>query len=76
MRRVLSMTSWKKHENCPVNDIKIILGDFNAKVGWEESARATIGKFSAHEESNDNGTRLVNFTASVNMVVGSTLFPH
>jgi hypothetical protein len=37
--------------------------------------RATIGKFSAHKESNDNGTRLVNFAASANMVVGSTLFP-
>jgi hypothetical protein len=54
----------KTYENCPVNDIKMILGDLNAKVGWKESARATIGKFSAHKESNDNGTR------------GSTLFPH
>jgi hypothetical protein len=45
-------------------------------VAWEKSARATIGKFSTHKESNDNRTRLVNFAASVNMVVGSTLFPH
>jgi hypothetical protein len=75
MRRMLSMTSWKKHRKTEVNDMKIILGDLNAKVGWEESARATIGKFNAHKESNDNGTRLVNFAASANMVVGITLFP-
>jgi hypothetical protein len=75
MRRMLSMTSCKKHENCSVSDIKMILADLNAKVGWKESARTTIGTFSAHKESSDDGTRLVNFAALVNMVVGSTLFP-
>jgi hypothetical protein len=27
----------EKHENCPANDIKIMLGDLNAKVGWERA---------------------------------------
>jgi hypothetical protein len=34
---------------------KILLGDFNAKVGRENIFQPTIGTESVHPESNDNG---------------------
>jgi hypothetical protein len=46
--------------------IKILLGDFNAKVGREYIFKLTIGNESFHEISNDNGVRLVNFDTSKN----------
>jgi len=55
---------------------KILLGDFNAKVGRENIFKPTIGQKSLHQDSNDNGVRLVNFATSKNMVVKSTMIPH
>ena len=40
--------------------MKILLGDFNAKVGREHIFKPTIGNESLHQDSNDNGVRLVN----------------
>ncbi|KAJ4434273.1 hypothetical protein ANN_22825 [Periplaneta americana] len=37
--------------------MKILLGDFNAKVGREDIFKPTIGKESLHVTSNDNGVR-------------------
>jgi hypothetical protein len=37
--------------------IKIVLGDFNAKVGKEDIFILTIGNESLREISNDNGVR-------------------
>jgi hypothetical protein len=51
----------------------IVIGDLNAQVGREEVFRSTIGRFS-HRESNENGLKLINFAASHNMVINSTLF--
>ena len=56
--------------------MKIILGYFNAKVGRENIFKPTIGNESLHQDSNDNGIRLVNFAISKNLVVKSTMFPH
>jgi hypothetical protein len=53
----------------PKYHIKILLGDFNAKVGKENIFKPTIGNESLHEISNDNGVRLVNFTTSKNLRV-------
>jgi endonuclease/exonuclease/phosphatase family metal-dependent hydrolase len=55
--------------------MKILLGDFNAKVGWEDIFKPRIGNESLHEASNDNGVRVVNFATSKNLIVKST-FPH
>jgi hypothetical protein len=60
----------------PRYDMKILLGDFNAKVGREDIFKPTIGNESTHEISNDNGVRVVNFATSKNLVVKSTMFPH
>ncbi|KAJ4445875.1 hypothetical protein ANN_12560 [Periplaneta americana] len=60
----------------PRYHMKILLGDFNAKVGREDIFRPTIGKESLHAISSDNGVRLVNFATSKNLIVKSTTFPH
>jgi hypothetical protein len=56
--------------------MKILLGDFNAKVGREDIFKLTIGTESSHEISNDNGVRVVNFATYKSSVVKSTMFPH
>jgi endonuclease/exonuclease/phosphatase family metal-dependent hydrolase len=56
--------------------MKIVLGDFNTKVGREDIFKLTIGNESSHEISNDNGVRVVNFATSNNLVVKSTMLPH
>jgi hypothetical protein len=38
----------------PRYHMKIILGDFNAKVGRENIFKPTIGNESLHQDSNDN----------------------
>jgi hypothetical protein len=38
--------------------------------------KPTIGNESLHENSNDNGVRIVNFADSKNLVVESKMFPH
>jgi hypothetical protein len=56
--------------------MKILLGDFNAKVGREDIFKPTIGNESLHEISNDNGVRLVHFATFKNLSVKSMMFPH
>jgi hypothetical protein len=56
--------------------MKILLGDFNAKVGRENIFKPTTRNESLHEISNDNGVRIVNSATSKNLVVKSTMFPH
>jgi hypothetical protein len=62
-------------DHFPKYHTKILLGDFNAKVGSENILKPTIGQESLHQDSNDNGVRLVNFATSKNLVVKSTMFP-
>jgi hypothetical protein len=56
--------------------MKILLGDFNAKVGKENIFKPTIGNESLNEISNDNGIRIVNFDTLKYLIVKSTMFPH
>jgi hypothetical protein len=56
--------------------MKILLRDFNEKVGRENIFKPTIGNESSHEISNNNGVRVINFATSKNLVVKSTMFPH
>ena len=56
--------------------MKIALEDFNAKVGRGSIFKLTIGQEILHQDSNDNGVRLVNFPTSKNLVVKSMMFPH
>jgi len=56
--------------------MKMLLRDFKAKVGRENIFKPIIVQESLHQDSNDNGVRLVNFTTSKNLAVKSTMFPH
>jgi hypothetical protein len=56
--------------------MKILLGDFSAKVGREDVFKLVSGNRSLHEINNDNGVRVVNFATSKNLIVKSTTFPH
>jgi hypothetical protein len=58
----------------PKYRMKIVLGDFNAKVGRENIFKPTIGNESLHEISKDNGVRVVNFATSKNLIVKITMF--
>jgi hypothetical protein len=54
--------------------MKILLEDFNAKVGREDIFKPTLGNESFHEISVDN--RVVNFATSKNLIVKSMMFSH
>jgi hypothetical protein len=56
--------------------MKILFGDFSAKVGREDIFKPTIKNESSHKISNDNGVRVVNFATSKNFVARSTMFAH
>jgi hypothetical protein len=60
----------------PKCHMKILLGDFSAKVGREDIFKPTIRNESLHEISNDNEVRLVNFAIFKNLTVKSMMFPH
>jgi hypothetical protein len=55
--------------------MNILLGDFNARVGREDTFKPTIGNESLNEESDDNVVRVVNFVTPKNLFVKSTMFP-
>jgi hypothetical protein len=58
--------SFKEELECVFNKfpkyhLKMLVGDFNAKVGRDNIFKLTIGNESLHKISNDNGVRVVNF---------------
>jgi hypothetical protein len=55
--------------------MKILLRDFNAKVGREEIFKPIIVSESLLEANKDNGVRVVISATSKNLIVNST-FPH
>jgi len=63
-------------EHFPKYHMKILLRDFNAKVGRENIFNSTIGNESLQQDSNNSGVRKVDFATSRNLVVKSTVFPH
>jgi exonuclease III len=63
-------------DKVPKYHMKILLGDFNAKVDRKDILKPTIGNESLYEISNDNGVRLVNFATSKKPRVHRTMFPH
>ena len=64
------------YERCSLYDVKIVLGDFNSKLGRENMYGLTIGKFSLHHQTNENGMRIIDFASGRNMVICSTKFQH
>ena len=55
---------------------KIVVGEFNAKIGREEMFGSTIGAESLHDNCNDNGIRVVNFAVARDFIVKTKYFKH
>jgi hypothetical protein len=53
----------------PKYHMKILLGEFNAKVGREDIFKPTTGNGSLHEISNITGVIVVNFVTSKNLTI-------
>ena len=56
--------------------MKIMLGDFNAKLGREDIFKPTNGNDNLHQDSNDNGVSIVNYVTSKNLVDTIMMIPH
>jgi hypothetical protein len=56
----------------PTYHMKILLGDFNAKVVSKDIFKPTVGNESLYEINNDNGVMLVNYATSKNLRVKNT----
>ena len=59
-------------ELTPKKDVLFIIGDWNAKVGSQETPRVT-GKF-GREVQNEAGQRLIEFSQENTLVIADTLF--
>lgn len=61
----------------PRNDIVVILGDFNAKVGNNnDNIKEIMGKHGLGSVCNNNGERLIDFCSTNEFFIGGTKFPH
>lgn len=60
----------------PKFDMRLIIGDFNGKIGKEIIYQPIIGKHSIHPETSNNGTRMIELAAANNLKISSTYFPH
>ncbi|KAH9587772.1 Craniofacial development protein 2 [Schistosoma haematobium] len=63
-------------EKCPIKDLTILMEDFNAKVGTDNTGyEDTMGRHGLGER-NENGERFANLRAFNKLVIGGTIFPH
>jgi exonuclease III len=61
---------WERScDKLPANDIRIIMGDMNAKIGKGNILSNHAGMYSLHENTSENGSRPVNFAVSKNMFI-------
>jgi exonuclease III len=56
-------------EHFPKNQIKALLGDFNAKVEREDILKPKVWNENLHQDNNDNGVRTLNFATVVSCAV-------
>jgi hypothetical protein len=64
------------YDRTPRNDVKIILGDFDAKIGKEDTFISAVGQYSLHQTFNDNGCKAADFALNQNLNISSTHFIH
>jgi hypothetical protein len=64
----------RTYNKTPSNDIKMVIGDLNAKIGKQGIYHGTIPEQSLHTDPNGNGQRITDFTTGRNMVISSTYF--
>ena len=63
-------------DRLPKRDIKILMGDLNAKIGSDNSGRELIMGTHALGEMNENGELFSDFCACNDLVIGGSLFQH
>jgi hypothetical protein len=56
--------------------MKMLLGNFKAKLGRVNIFKRKITQGSFHQDGNDNGVRIVNLATSKSLVVKSTMLYH
>lgn len=62
-------------DKIPRGDIKIVIGDFNAKLGSDYTNLHHMGKHGTRT-MNANGDLFTSFCLSNDLVIVGTLFPH
>ena len=62
-------------DSIPNRDVKIIMCDFNAKVGKLRNNKPSCGKFGLCDQ-NEGGTDSVEFCQSNNLSIANTIFEH
>jgi len=64
-------------DDVPSYDVKLLLGDFNAKIGPDRrGSEAVIGPHGSAQNTNDNGERMTMMCSANGLYVGNTLFKH
>jgi exonuclease III len=66
----------KACDTIPNYDMKVTLGDFNAKVGKESYLYPACGRHNLHKETNDNRKRMINFAMGRDLAVAGTWYQH
>lgn len=66
----------KTYDETPSFDMKIILGDFNGKIGKERIYHPTTGRHSLHDTTSSNKKKLIEFATAKRMIISSIYFPH
>jgi hypothetical protein len=74
--RKILRRDYERFYGIPKYDVKMIIGDFNAKIGKEEIYKPVIGTHSKHDRTNENGKMLIEFATERNMRIASTYFQH
>jgi hypothetical protein len=64
-----SQVNNRQYDSIPSNDIKMTVGDMNAKVSQEEIYKGTVELNSLHTSGNDNGRCLTDFAQSRNLII-------
>jgi putative aminopeptidase FrvX len=59
----------------PNNEIKMVAGNFKAKIGQEDIYKGVIGKHSIHLQTDNNGQKVTDLAISKSMIISSTCFP-
>jgi exonuclease III len=60
----------------PKGDIKVLMGDLNAKVGNDNTGRETIMRKEGLGKMNENGELFTEFCGLNGLSIGGTLFAH
>nr|CAH8872990.1 unnamed protein product [Trichobilharzia regenti] len=63
-------------DNTPAGDIKILMGDMNAKLGPDNTGRELIMGREALGEMNENGELFADFCAFNELVIGGSVYKH